>query len=235
MKLMAHCCLIIALWISTWASADTIKIASFPIPLMVESAEKGVFVDLLKEIERRIPHEFEFSVYPTKRTVKLFHDGNIDAFFPALDVVLGKPVQRSSNIYIKEDFAFVTEGNPPPTSVAALTDMKVGITAGYPYVAEVMALPNLAEANTDVANMKKLSGNRIDVFVVEEKSGLKALEQSGVGNVNYNSEAPLSKQDVYYAFQDTPEGEAYAKAFSDALDAMKKDGTFAEIMSRAGK
>ncbi|MCC7152616.1 MAG: hypothetical protein IT501_11455, partial [Rubrivivax sp.] len=53
----------------------------------------------------------------------------------------------------------------------------VGITLGYPCVKEVAESKDftVAPAADDVTNMKKLGAGRLDVFVVEERSGLKAL------------------------------------------------------------
>jgi polar amino acid transport system substrate-binding protein len=81
--------------------------------------------------------------------------------------------------------------------------------------------------------MKKLSMGRINAFVVEEKSGLTAMEQTAVKNVEYNKDKVLSEMDVFYAFQKTPEGDQLAKKFSKALEDMRKDGTFQKIMSKA--
>lgn len=81
--------------------------------------------------------------------------------------------------------------------------------------------------------MKKLGMGRIDAFVVEEKSGLKALKDSGQSNIEYDPKTPLSKQDVYYACTDTPEGKALAGKISGALGQLQSNGRFGEIMSKA--
>ena len=81
--------------------------------------------------------------------------------------------------------------------------------------------------------MRKLSVGRIDGFVVEEESGIKAMQESGVTNVVYEPGKPLSKREVFFGFQDTDAGRALAEKFSQALEAMKADGTLEKIMSRA--
>ncbi len=217
------------------AWAKTVKIATFQIPLMVESKDKGVFIDLVKEVAKRTGDSIEIVVMPPKRTVGAFHGGKVDGFFPCLDVLLQKEAAKSEPIYVKQDFAFTRSDSPLITSIAGLEGKKVGITIGYPYAKAVMTNPKikLEAAASDVLNMKKLSKGRIDVFVVEEKTGLKALKESGAGNIHYPQGKPLSKQDVYFAFQPTPEGKALAQRFSKALADMKKDGSFAAIMSKA--
>ncbi len=213
----------------------TYKIGTFPIPLMVEDKDRGVFIDLLKEIEKRSDIRLEIVVYPAKRTISEFSDKSIIGFFPALDVSIPKEVAASKEIYIKEDFAFVKQGTPIPQKIKDLEGKTIGLTMGYPYAKEIIGNDKIHKdyANDDVTNVKKLSAKRFDVFVVEEKSGLKAIEQSGEKDIIYNKSTPLSKQRVYFAFQNTPEGQSLAKKFSEALDSMKKDGTFAAIMKKA--
>lgn len=71
----------------------------------------------------------------------------------------------------------------------------VGITLGYPCVKEVAESKDftVAPAADDVTNMKKLGAGRLDVFVVEERSGLKALQESGQTNIEYDKTVPLSR------------------------------------------
>jgi len=116
-----------------------------------------------------------------------------------------------------------------------LEGKKVGLTNGYPYVKELTENKNISFefVEDDVLNMKKLAGGRIQAFVVEEKSGLEALKKAGETNIEYNKDTALSQQDVYYAFQKTPQGQELANKFSQALEEMKKDGTFAKIMAKA--
>lgn len=219
-----------------FVQADEIHMATFPIPLMVENENTGVFVDLLKEIELLIPHTIKLSVFPAKRTNLLFAQQDIDGFFPALDVIMPTIAHRSSSIYVKQDFAFVKKGETPPIDVNELIDKNVGLTMGYPYVEQVLSTPKrISYAVNDYANVLKLDAGRIDVFVVEEKSGLQAVKASHLNSIVYNSNSPLSEQDVYFAFIATERGRKYAEEFSRALTVLKGNGKFQAIMARAGK
>ena len=214
--------------------AKDVDIGTFPIPLMVESPDKGVFVELTQAIAKASGQKVNISVNPPKRTVEQFSRKEIDCFFPALDVMLPGKAAKSGNIYVKQDFAFYQKGK----KLTKLDEMKgknVGITLGYPYAKEVTENKDivLSSANDDITSMKKLGLGRIDVFIVEEKSGLKALAESGQANIEYDKTTPLSKQDVYYACQDTPEGRATADKISAALKQMQSDGSFGAIMSKA--
>jgi polar amino acid transport system substrate-binding protein len=225
----------LAVALSASAHAAQFKIAGYPIPLMIENANSGLFVEIVKELISRTGQDFEVVVYPAPRTVASFHAGEIDAFFPALDVLIETDKAATEPMYVKKDFAFTRTGEPEIRSIQELAGKKVGITAGYPYVKELTANPaiTLDVGPNDLANAAKLSAGRIDVFVVEEKTGLAALAQSGVDNVTYPADSPISEQNVYIAFQATEVGKAQAEAFSKALLEMQQDGTFGKIMQRA--
>ncbi len=214
--------------------AQDCRIGTFPIPLMVESKEKGVFIDLTKELAKRAGVSIEILVAPPPRTLQSFQDNEIDGLFPGLDVTMPKAYSRSTTVYVKRDFAFYPKGK----ALSSLSDLEgktVGVTRGYPYVKELTENKkiHLDFANDDVTNMKKLSMGRIDAFVVEEKSGLKALQDSGVSGIEYSNDKPLSEQDVFYSFQKATDGDALAAKFSKAIDEIHKDGTMGRIFSKA--
>ncbi|OGV42705.1 MAG: hypothetical protein A2X46_05415 [Lentisphaerae bacterium GWF2_57_35] len=214
------------------------KMAGYPIPLMIVDKDNGLFVEAVKEMIARSGVDMEIVVYPAPRTVENFHKGEVDGFFPALDVLIEKDKAATEEvIYVKEDYAFTRKGEVEIKSIKELEGKKVGVTAGYPYVNEIMKNPaiKLEVGPDDISNMQKLSKGRIDIFVVEEKTGLKALEQSAVDNVTYPAGSPLSQQKVYIAFQPTDSGKELAAKFSAALSEMKKDGSFGKIMTPAGK
>ena len=216
------------------AMARTYVLGTFPIPLMVETEDKGVFVDLTKELAKRAGVKIEIKIAPPPRTIQNFGQNKSDGFFPALDVTLPKAYARSASIYVKRDFVFCKKGKGL-TGIADLEGKTVGLTRGYPYTRELIENKKitLEYANDDVTNMRKLSLGRIDAFVVEKGSGLTALEQSGARNIEYNANKVLSEMDVFYAFQKTTENERLAEKFSNALQEIRKDGTFEKIMSKA--
>ncbi len=214
--------------------AKSMKMASFKIPLMVESSTKGIFVELSNEVAKRAGIQLNISLFPPKRTVQNFMEKTVDILFPALDVTTPIQVEKSAPVYIKHDFVFYKKGSKL-TTLKDLEGKTVGLTIGYPYAKKLTGNKKIKfhYISSDVKNMSMLSVGRIDAFVVEESSGKKALIESGVNNVGYTSSTPLSKQDVYYAFQKNAQGKDAAAKFSKALADMKLDGTFGKIMSKA--
>lgn len=220
-------------------AAKKASFGTFPIPLMVIDENRGVFIDLAKEIAKRVDLEIRISVAPPKRTINRFMGNEIDVIFPALDVFFppGKELLKSTElIYIKKDFIFTKKGGPILKSVTDLEGKKVGITLGYPYAREIIENKNIRKdaAKTDESNVKKLMVGRIQAFVAEEKSGLKAFENTGnQNNFQYDSKTPVSEQNVYFAFQNNDKGRSLAKMVTQALTKMKNDGTFGRIMAAA--
>lgn len=224
--------------LSIFAMSQVLKVVTFPIPVMVESADKGVFIELVKSVAKKAGLKVEITVLPTKRAIGSFLSGEPDMLFPALDIQFHgqtQPTKSSEIIYVKQDFGFVKKGNNAPLTISDLKGKKIGITAGYPYSEKIVFDKSLTleEAESDEVNVKKLVNGRIDVFIVEEKSGLGAINKTAPEKTSYTKESPLSKQDVYFAFQKNSNGKKFETKFSTALKEMKKDGSFGAIMSKA--
>jgi len=219
---------------------EVLKIATFPIPVMVESSDKGVFINLVKKVAEKAGINIEIDVFPTPRAIASFMRKDYDMLFPALDIQFhGKelPHISSEKIYIKQDFGFVKKGNDIIRKIDDLIGKNIGITVAYPYSEDILFNKSLVlqKAPNDGVNVKKLINDRIDVFIVEEKSGLGAFANANVSDFSYDPTAPLSKQNVYFAFQKTERGRKLEKIFSKALSELKNDGTFGEIMKRTSK
>ena len=218
---------------------EVIKVATFPIPLMVVDENNGIFVELMQAIAKKADMKLELTIKPPKRILKEFFKGKHDALFPALDVTFtpeNQPIKSSETVYVKRDFAFTRKGEPVLSSIKDLEGKKVGLTRGYPYVKELLENKNIdiQYANIDEENAKKLIAKRFDAFIVEEKSGLKAFENTvTLDKIQYNSLIPLSSQDVFFAFFKNDKNTKLEKKWSKALSQIKKDGTFGKIMSKA--
>ncbi|WP_413574778.1 substrate-binding periplasmic protein [Bdellovibrio sp. HCB290] len=205
---------------------------TFPIPLMVESSTEGVFINLTRDIAKRSKTDLKIDVLPTGNAILKFTSGEVDGLFPALDVYTPKNSVRSLPFYEKVDYVFYRKTSPLKT-IKDLEGKKVGLTFRYPYAVELTTNRRIkfVFSGDDVTNMKKLAEGSIDAFVVEERSGLRALELSRAKGIAFDPDSPLSKQEVYYAFQDTEGGRSMAKAFSDIILQMKKDGSLDKLLS----
>lgn len=223
--------------VSLAQASSKIKVGTFPIPLMVEDAKKGIFIELANEMAKRAGVEIEIAVMPPQRIQEDFKTGKLDVMFPALDVLFskeGQPLKTKEILYIKRDFAFTKKGSAMLKTIADLEGKTVGLTQGYPYVKELTENKKIKfdVAQNDETNAQKLTSGRFDAFVVEERSGLQAFKKAGVADqIQYDANTPLSEQKVYFALKkglNDLEGK-----LSKALADMKTDGTFSKIMSKA--
>lgn len=213
---------------------ETIVIGTFPIPLMVESEEKGIFIELTQALAKEAGLNIQIRVFPAQRTLREFAAKRLDGLFPGLAVTMPVPYERTTSVYVKRDYAFTRKGEKPLHTVEQLAGKKVALTSGYPYVEPLTSRQDIRFelANSDEQNVKKLLAGRVDAFVVELKSGLKAFHADGrEGAIHYDIAKPLSEQDVFYALQTGEHGEQLAQRLSQALERLKRSGRFDQIMA----
>lgn len=217
------------------AEPTSYQFGSFPIPLMVDDAEHGVFVTLFQEVVKRTGERCALNIYPVQRTQKLFADGDLIGFFPASETSAGAKAVKSAPFYSKNNVVFVRKNTPFITKISELEGKIVGVTKGYTYGDEITKNPNitLEYADSDVNNMLKLSKGRIDAFIVEEQSGLKAMTESGVSDVGYDPQQPISSVPIFFAFQNSESGRMLSAKFSAAIAAMQADGALKQILNQS--
>lgn len=208
-------------------------LGTFPIPLMVESRERGLFISLTRALEQQLGEAIEIRFYPPQRTLNAFAAGQLDGLFPALKSTMSVPYQASAPLFIKRDYAFRLNSASPVRSLRDLQGLKVALTAGYPYSETLTQQPGIRfeYANSDQQNVQKLLAGRVDVFVVEQYSGETAFEQLNArSQVRYDPSFSLGEQPVFYAFPDNAEGLRLAQRFSAALQRLRQSGRFDKIM-----
>ncbi|MDV7338093.1 transporter substrate-binding domain-containing protein [Terasakiella sp. A23] len=194
--------------------ADThIKVAAIQIPLMVESPTKGVFIELLQEISKRSDITFDITVYPGKRAHRAFLGDEVDMLIPFPKGNRSKVGILTTPIYTKRDFVFVRKGQPIPKTLEQLKGMRLGITAHYKYDPSLYTTSgiHLETAQSDMDNVRKLKAKRLDGFLVEEQSGLAALEKITNPNIEYDRNNPIFSYDVVILLKTNKEGQQHAE------------------------
>ncbi len=212
--------------------AKTVRLVTFPIPLMVENSQSGLFIEMTRQIAKETSSVIEIKVLPPGQAILGFSNNKYDAFFPALDVSVPRAIVKSTNFYNKVDYAFYRKDKPLKT-IKDLEGKIVGLTFRYPYAKSLTNNKKIhfQFATDDVANMRRLGRGEIDAFVAEERSGLKALQESGEQNIAFDRAQSLSEQNVYFAFPKTKRGQELASQFSQAIEKMQKEGRLEKILS----
>lgn len=210
--------------------ATELRLASFTIPHFIESPDEGAFIRLFKTLEQQLPYRIKVNLQPAKRAQMNFESGQADLYFPGLTTSLNGTYPHSEPVFYKEVFAFVREGQQIPARAADLKKLRIGLTAGYNYGDELgLASLNTSLAQTDTNNFRKLAAGRIDVLLVEGDSGLHALRESGVQGIIYDLNSPLSREPVFFIFQDTPKGSQLQNEFNRVIRHLKSTGQLPQL------
>jgi ABC-type amino acid transport substrate-binding protein len=219
------------LQIQTITAADKVTLAAVYIPLLIEKDKSGLFIDMTYEIGRRADIDFDISVVPARRSVRMFKSREVDGSFPMTPNEPDIYGPRTDAFYIRRNYAFVRKGNRLPVEMKDLEGLSVLVTRQYDYTKELLGNEQITivRGSNDVANMKMLSRNRADAFIVEARSGLEAMRQADVDNVTYAADHPVSSMDAYYVFQPGKRGNRLATRVSTAIQSMIKDGTYKKI------
>ena len=94
-------------------------------------------------------------------------------------------------------------------------------------------LTNLERATDNVKNFKKLMADRIDAMAMADTAVATIATSAGYQAENVKLALTFAQIQIWIAFSKTTPA-ATVKAWSDALEAMKKDKTFETIMKREG-
>ncbi|UYL08126.1 ABC transporter substrate-binding protein [Bdellovibrio sp. SKB1291214] len=214
--------------------AKVANLVTFPIPLLVENKEKGLFIDLTREIASHVKTKFRVQVLAANKAKLAFFNGKVEGYFPGLDNSVPKDAVRTIPFYVRTNYIFYRE-NKPFKELKDLYGKNVGLTFRYHYPSQIQDNTKIkfSYAEDDIANMKRLAAGDIDAVIVEERSGLRALEISKAKGVSYSKESPVSNQDCYFAFKNDQEGRSLQKEFNVALEKMKADGSLQRVLNQS--
>ena len=219
-------------FLSQITSAKVYKIGTYLIPKYVQSAEQGEFIALTKEIAQKNNIKIQIEVYPPARTVKKFLAGELDGYFPSLDVLNSTQVAKSVPFYFKKDFLFYLAKEP----IAKIEDQDICLTNGYPYAPEINNSVNTRFyfANSDEDCLSMLQKRRVQGFICEAVTGVGALEKLKIKSIKVKQKY-LSTQDVYYAFRYDKEGKTLANKFSSVIKLKREDLSLKKLFKSASQ
>lgn len=201
---------------------NKIILVTHPIPLMVENEYQGRFIEFTRKLFDGEKVMLEFVILPTNRAIDFFRQRQALIFFPGNSAYdLGDHLQTQI-FYDKRDFAF-HRANDKIENLQDLRGKVVGLTLGYPYDDKILKYPGVTFeiAPSDESNFRKLASKRIDAFIVEELTGLKALKMIGLKNITYHQKKPLSSIPVYYALRNSAEGKKWREILNKKLSQQK--------------
>ncbi|HWQ74302.1 MAG TPA: amino acid ABC transporter substrate-binding protein [Syntrophomonas sp.] len=196
----------------------------------------GFDIDLAKEAAKRMGVEVKFQPVVWDTVIEELNNGSIDVIWNGLTITPDREKQIAfTKPYISDSQIIVVKKDSKLTNKAALAGKKVGIQAASSAIEAVekdaatyKSLGELVQFDNNNDALLDLKSGRVDAVVVDEVVGryylAKHAEDYKVLEENFGSEdfgVGLRKTD-----------KAFQTELQKALDAMKADGTSAEISQK---
>ncbi|AXO15723.1 hypothetical protein DY252_16970 [Thalassospira indica] len=218
-------------------STSPIRVAFPYIPLMAESKDHGVFIDMYAEIARRSDTDVVIDILPVRRAVQDFISGKYDALgaYPSLSEI---PVSLASvPFYRRENLIFYSTdqfGHGNVTKLEDLDGTRVGLAAyHYPdYILDRQEL-NLERVPDDAFLLRMIASNRLDAAIIERFSGNHVRKLLGLEDMISVTDDPVTSENVLILFKADLAGIENRRAFNKAIYEMLCDGSLAKLFGRA--
>lgn len=196
----------------------------------------GFDIDLAKEAAKRMGVEVKFQPVVWDTVIEELNNGSIDVIWNGLTITPDREKQIAfTKPYISDSQIIVVQKNSTLANKAGLAGKKVGIQAASSAIEAVekdaatyKSLGELVQFDNNNDALLDLKSGRVDAVVVDEVVGryylAKHAEDYKVLEENFGSEdfgVGLRKTD-----------KAFQAELQKALDAMKADGTSAEISQK---
>ncbi|OUR94936.1 hypothetical protein A9Q81_14315 [Gammaproteobacteria bacterium 42_54_T18] len=232
--------LVITLLISS-VYADPVRVSvdeAYP-PYMYDSNDvaMGLYPDVVAAIFTRIGRDTSISALPWKRALRFGESG--------LGGVAGiyKNQERltiydySDPLYEERLVLYVKKGRSFDFSnITDLKGKKVGLNFGWSYgdVIDSARKAELFEADDSVknnlANFRKLIGERTDCFIVDELAARRIIAQQGFDGLVEQLDIPVSVNAGYLVFSKTLRQKGLIDEFNKAMEELRLEGAYEVIV-----
>lgn len=214
-----------------------------PPKVFTENGElKGTYIEIIREVCKRLNIEAEFQQYPWARAVNLAKNGKVDAVFPPF-----KTPERDQIFYFPPEPVSVTRNvifapKNRQITVKTLEDLKglvVGVNDQYSYGDQFDGFKTQLQLDSSLNEellMLKLvhkSPRRIDVAAASEEA-FKFMAQKRSLQDEFEEIYTISENASYVAFSKAkgPEAKALSENFGKTLQQMKKEGVIKKIITK---
>lgn len=229
--------------VSLWAAK--IVFASpedLPPKVYTEKGElKGIYIDVIREVCKRMKVESEFQFYPWARAMVLVKNGKVDAIFPPF-----KTRERTEFLYFPESVSITRNVVFAPKkrhlvvkNLADLRSLMLGINDQYSYGDRFDAYkPQLQldlSLNEEMLVQKLAHGGprRIDVAAASEEAFKFVAKRLNLRD-EFEEIYTISENPSYVAFTKAkgPEGQKLSEHFGRTLRQLKNEGVVHKIIAK---
>jgi polar amino acid transport system substrate-binding protein len=229
---------IVMLNVECFAIDGVVTVACRRMVYLAETSDKGLLIDVLKEIETRSGLKLKIDVIPFSRATGEFLKGNYDVLCPAssasLDIASGKFLM-SREIFERQEIVFMRKTDKLLNKLEEFKGLKIGVLAGaYTYLHDIIDNKSfIIEQNSNtISNMKKLLAGRIDAVIAEKFNGLSGLREADPDKkIAYDLDRPLKRMKDFFAMHNDVRGKEINDAFSKAIDQLTTEGLLEKIWS----
>lgn len=224
---------------------DKITVAAFEYPPIYQNADaKGLSGDIVAAAFKAVGVDVEFKFFPVARMVETVKSGEVTCgiggavLFSAPEVA--SKVKVSSVVqYVSQTFLYDSKKYPGGLTFAKLSDMskyRIGVLGNSGIHKFLEKTPELKfDTNTTHdGSAKQLQLQRIDVWAIVDLTGImymKKLFPDEAANYKYTKSFNLGDVSVVFSTSKDPNG-VFEKKFKEGLAAIKKNGTYMQIMAK---
>jgi len=196
----------------------------------------GTYVDIIREVCKRLDIDPEFRLYPWKRAVKNVKEGRADAIFPPFQTE-----KRTEFLYFPSEPMTATRTvifarKESGVKISGLDDLRgkiVSVVAGYSYSPEFDRLGELKKKECYIGveqQVRTLHKGRMDVAVAAERPFRFFAKKLGLGEF-FKVVFVLSEENSYVAFSKAKglKSKLLAEKFGQTLSQLKKEGVIKRI------
>lgn len=206
---------------------------------------KGTYVEIIREICKRLNIEPEFQFYPWARAVAQVKSGKADAIFPPL-----KNSERAEFLYFPQEPMSITRNvifapkkrHVPAKSMEELKGLIVGVNDQYSYGEKFDAYKTQLQLDSSL-NEKELiqklahaSLRRIDVAAASEEAFRFMITREKLQD-DFEELFTISESTSYVAFSKAKGTEAkeLSESFSRTFRQLKQEGIVQKILAKYSK
>ncbi len=231
---------IILFFMANAAIAQTFKIMTEEYPpynYTKDGQIAGISTEVMREILKRIGHPDNIEVFSWSRGYNLIQQNDNHILFSTTRT------EKRENLFkwvgplaLNKTVFFAKKGSS--VSIASMNDAKkVKRIGAYNDAFGELLLKEKGFTNIDSVvdnklNLKKLIGGRIDLWIINELTGIDIAREAGLAG-KIESVFEVQKKQLYIAFsKKTPN--TIIEKWQKALDEIKSDGKYARILNKYG-
>ena len=213
--------------------AKKLVIATFPVPEFIVQTNKGIegfFYELVHNTIKRSGEDIAIKFLPPQRVIQGFTEGEIDAFFPAIENLIPKENFFYLDLsYPKKDYIFgLASKGKVPSTINGLKGRNVGLTIGYPYSDELVKSKNInfVSVHSDEAGIEMLQKSRIDYFVATPNSIYRYIAKDK--DLSYDIDSPIIEQKSLLYCKKNVSGKKICSTLKKYMEEVKKSMNWSE-------